>query len=104
MPANGRYNRQAHHQSRPLLALTQVAPKKSAIAPLIYRRRRSSETVSATPNTRAGASRPRPSEPNFNFQLLPFADVDFIDVRPIGCGSECVWIQMCFVRVESLNR
>src|SRR6266576_4023375 len=79
MPDNGRYNRQALSHSRPLLAPTQVAPQKRTIAPLIYRRRRSSETASATPNTIAEASTPRPSEPNLNFNLLLFADVDFID-------------------------
>src|ERR1039457_683508 len=79
MPANGSYNRQALSQSRPPLAPTQVAPKKSTIAPTTHRRRRSSETASDAPNTRTGASIPRPSEPNLNFHLLPFAEVSFID-------------------------
>src|SRR4029077_17262829 len=54
MPANGRYNRHALSQAPPLLLPTQVAPKRNTIAPLIYRRRRSSETASDIPNTRAG--------------------------------------------------
>src|SRR6266403_2391320 len=75
MPAKGTYNRKTLNQSLLLLALNQVAPKKSTIAPPVYRRRRSSETAKATPNTRPLTSRPRPSEPNLNFHLLPFADI-----------------------------
>jgi hypothetical protein len=77
MPASGAYNRKALSQSRPLLAPNQAALPKSRIAPTTYRRRRSSETFTAVANTRAVVSRPRPSEPNLNFHLLPFADVSF---------------------------
>ena len=99
MPDNGRYNRQALSHSRPLLAPTQAAPKKSTIAPTMYRRRRSSETARAIPNTRPVASRPTPSEPNLNFNLLLFADVDFID-----CPSDRMRLGVCLDSRRGIGR
>src|ERR1700730_7520104 len=88
MPASGRDNRQALSQSRPLLAPTQVALKKSTIAPLTYRRRRSSETASDMPNTAAAATTPRPSAINFVFQFFPTkADVDSISLSAVMRGD-----------------